>query len=103
MHSSILWQRFGVIQDEQEIINVFKFTIMANTKTLLGFLAGAAVGALAGILLAPDKGSETRKKISKKTGDLGDSLKGQFNDFIDGVKRGDLKKKYPNQVLPDDE
>ena len=34
---------------------------MANTKTLLGFLAGAAVGALAGILLAPDKGSETSK------------------------------------------
>ena len=59
---------------------------MANTKTLLGFLAGAAVGALAGILLAPDKGSETRKKISKKTGDLGESLKGSFNDFIDGVK-----------------
>jgi gas vesicle protein len=59
---------------------------MANTKTLLGFLAGAAVGALAGILLAPDKGSETRKKISKKTGDLGDSLKGSFNDFIDGIK-----------------
>jgi gas vesicle protein len=59
---------------------------MANTKTLLGFLAGAAVGALAGILLAPDKGSETRKKISKKTGDLGESLKGTFNDFIDGIK-----------------
>lgn len=59
---------------------------MANTKTLLGFLAGAAVGALAGILLAPDKGSETRKKISKKTSDLGDSVKSSFNDFIDGVK-----------------
>jgi gas vesicle protein len=59
---------------------------MANTKTLLGFLAGAAVGALAGILLAPDKGSETRKKISKKTGDLGESLKGTFSDFIDGIK-----------------
>ncbi len=59
---------------------------MANTKVLLGFLAGAATGALAGILLAPDKGSETRKKISKKTADLGDSLKGSFNDFIDGVK-----------------
>ncbi|MEO6314998.1 MAG: YtxH domain-containing protein [Chitinophagaceae bacterium] len=59
---------------------------MANTKTLLGFLAGAAVGALAGILLAPEKGSDTRKKISKKTGDLGDSLKGSFSDFIDGVK-----------------
>ena len=59
---------------------------MANTKTLLGFLAGAAVGALAGILLAPDKGSETRRKITKKTGDLGDSLKGSFNDFVDGIK-----------------
>jgi len=59
---------------------------MANTKTLLGFLAGAAAGALAGILLAPDKGSETRKKISRKTGDWGDSLKSSFNDFIDGVK-----------------
>lgn len=59
---------------------------MANTKTLLGFLAGAAVGALAGILLAPDKGSETRKMISKKTGDLGESLKGSFNDFVDGIK-----------------
>jgi len=59
---------------------------MANTKTLLGFLAGAAVGALAGILLAPDKGSETRKKISKKTSDLGESVKSSFDDFIDGVK-----------------
>ncbi len=59
---------------------------MANTKTLLGFLAGAAVGALAGILLAPDKGSETRKKISKKTGDLGDSLKDSFSDFVEGIK-----------------
>ena len=59
---------------------------MANTKALLGFLAGASIGALAGILLAPDKGSETRKKISKKTSDLGDSLKGSFNDFVDGIK-----------------
>jgi len=59
---------------------------MANTKTVLGFLAGAAVGALAGILLAPDKGSETRKKISQKTNDLGDSLKGSFSDFVDGIK-----------------
>jgi len=59
---------------------------MANTKTVLGFLAGAAVGTLAGILLAPDKGAETRKKIARKTGDLGDSLKGTFNDFVDGIK-----------------
>ncbi len=59
---------------------------MAYTKTLVGFVAGAAVGILAGILLAPEKGSETRKKISRKSGDLSDSLKGTFNDFIDGLK-----------------
>ena len=26
-----------------------------------------------------------------------------WKSFIDGVKRGELKKKYPNQVIPDDE
>lgn len=59
---------------------------MANSKALLGFVAGAAVGALAGILYAPDKGTKTRKKIVNKTGDLSDSLKSSFNDFLDKVK-----------------
>jgi len=59
---------------------------MSSSKILVGFLAGAAVGALAGILFAPDKGSNTRKKIASKTGDLTDSLKDSFSDFIDGVK-----------------
>ncbi|RYF85749.1 MAG: YtxH domain-containing protein, partial [Chitinophagaceae bacterium] len=35
---------------------------MSTSKTLLGLAAGAAIGAVAGLLLAPDKGSETRKK-----------------------------------------
>jgi gas vesicle protein len=56
------------------------------SKLLVGFLAGAAVGALAGILLAPDSGSNTRKKIADKTGDLSDTVKKSFNKFIDGVK-----------------
>jgi len=59
---------------------------MSSSKALLGFVAGAAVGALAGILFAPDKGSNTRKKIVTKTGDLTESVKESFNDFIDGVK-----------------
>lgn len=60
---------------------------MSSSKILVGFLAGASIGALAGILFAPDKGSNTRKKISNKTGDLTDSVKNSFNDFIDGVKQ----------------
>ena len=60
---------------------------MSSSKILVGFLAGAAVGALAGILFAPDKGSNTRKKIATKSGDITDSVKNSFNDFIDGVKQ----------------
>ncbi len=58
-----------------------------SSKIVVGFLAGAAVGALAGILFAPDKGSNTRKKIASKSGDITDSVKNSFNDFIDGVKQ----------------
>lgn len=43
-------------------------------KTMLAFIGGAAAGAAIGILLAPDKGSETRKKILSKAKDLGDDL-----------------------------
>jgi hypothetical protein len=38
----------------------------SNTKIILGMLAAAAAGAAVGILLAPEKGSELRRKI--KTG-----------------------------------
>jgi gas vesicle protein len=58
-----------------------------SSKIVVGFLAGAAVGALAGILFAPDKGSNTRKKIASKSGDITDSVKNSFNDFIDGAKQ----------------
>jgi gas vesicle protein len=35
----------------------------SNTKIILGMLAAAAAGAAVGILLAPEKGSELRRKI----------------------------------------
>ena len=39
---------------------------MNTGKVVLGTLAGLAFGAIAGILLAPEKGSTTRKQISDK-------------------------------------
>lgn len=60
---------------------------MGNSKILLGFVAGAAVGALAGILFAPEKGAKTREKIAGKAGDITDSIKTSFSDFIDGLKQ----------------
>ena len=72
------------------------------SKTMLGFLAGAAVGALAGILLAPDKGSETRKKIASKAGDIKDSVKATMNEFADKIKETYSSAKGGAQDLKDE-
>jgi gas vesicle protein len=58
---------------------------MSSGKLLLGVLAGLAAGALLGILFAPDKGSITRKKITKKGEDYADTVKEKFNEFVDDI------------------
>jgi gas vesicle protein len=73
----------------------------ADSRAVLGFLAGAAIGAIAGILFAPEKGSETRRKISKKTSELGDSLKHTFSDFVDSVKESYTTAKQETEALAD--
>ena len=59
---------------------------MSKSKTLMGFVAGAAVGVLAGFLLAPEKGSESRKKISDMSGDLGASFTDKVSSFMNGIR-----------------
>jgi gas vesicle protein len=63
----------------------FKNIIMSSGKVLLGLLAGVAAGALLGILFAPEKGSVTRKKMSKKAKDYGEGLKEKFDEFVDDI------------------
>ncbi len=58
---------------------------MNTGKVVIGILAGVAVGALLGVLFAPDKGSETRKKISRKSKDFVDDVKQKYDDFVRGV------------------
>ena len=57
---------------------------MKTSKMILslvaGIAAGAAAGAAMGILYAPDKGSETRKKISQRGEELRDNLKNKFEN-----------------------
>ncbi len=58
---------------------------MSSGKILLGLVTGVAIGTLLGVLFAPEKGSVTREKISKRSDDYADILKDKFNDFIDSV------------------
>lgn len=58
---------------------------MSTGKLLLGIIAGVAAGATLGILLAPDKGSDTRKKILQKKDDYVGDLETKFNDFVGTV------------------
>ena len=59
-----------------------------NTGKMLGaLLLGAAIGGALGVLFAPDKGSETRRKISAKGDDFSDAMKNSFNDLMAEVKK----------------
>ncbi len=43
--------------------------------SLFAFIAGAAAGLTLGLLFAPEKGEETRRKLKEATGDAVDSIK----------------------------
>jgi gas vesicle protein len=57
---------------------------MSNERNygILGFLAGAAIGAAIGVLLAPRSGKETRERMAGKAKDAKDDLE----DMIDQAR-----------------
>lgn len=70
---------------------------MNNTgKILTAFAAGAAAGAILGILFAPDKGSETRKKINEQGRKIADDMKDKFRKGKE--KFSDLKEDIEKTV-----
>ena len=48
-----------------------------KVKVALGILSGVVAGLVIGILFAPDRGSETRRKIAVKSGELTHDIKEQ--------------------------
>ena len=97
-------------------INIKKFTKMSrerNSGIVLGILAGAAIGSLLGVLFAPEKGVETRRKLRRKAEDLKDEALDHYEHLRDEaleryenisgkVKQGaekvvaDVKESYEN-------
>lgn len=59
---------------------------MKSINYLLAFIGGAAVGAAAGLLLAPEKGSDTRAKIMEALHKRGIRLnKKEMESLVDEI------------------
>ena len=62
------------------------FFIMDTGKTLLTFLAGAAVGAMTALLLAPDSGDKTRGRLRAKAAGVADMAQGKILEGLDAIE-----------------
>lgn len=72
-----------------------------SQKILLGFLGGLATGVITGLLLAPEKGEDTRQMIAHKAKDLSkDLVEKQLQPSIDKAK-GAIEgiSNYANKVI----
>ena len=60
---------------------------MSQLKTILWFVTGVSIGAIAGILLAPRPGEDIRKKLLDKTSDIQDHITGAVTGIIDKLEK----------------
>ncbi|MDQ3142422.1 MAG: YtxH domain-containing protein [Bacteroidota bacterium] len=58
---------------------------MKSDRVLLGIIAGIAVGAILGILFAPEKGTKLRETIVSKGEDYAEGLKEKFHEILDNI------------------
>ena len=56
-----------------------------RSRSVIAFLTGAAAGAVLGILLAPEKGEESRKKVKKTAEEYLDKVK----EKLSNIKKGE--------------
>ena len=70
------------------------------SKVMLLLAAGFAAGTITGILFAPDKGEETRRRIKSKAGELGEDVEKAYDDEIERLKSkiDKLKNRFSKEV-----
>ena len=63
-------------------------------KTTVGLVVGIAVGVCIGLLVAPDRGSETRKKLADSAGDWFEKIKNLFGAPEEEAPSKQRSRKY---------
>lgn len=68
---------------------------MSNTSnTLLGLMVGSIIGVGIGILIAPDSGANTRKKLKKGAHDVAEKASNKVSQLADDIKNKAIDKKH---------
>lgn len=83
------------------ILFTIKNNFMNTTgKIFTAIAAGAAAGAILGVLFAPDKGSETRRKINEKGKNIAEDLKDTIQKGKDKINelKSDISKTVKEKV-----
>ena len=70
------------------------------SKVMLLLAAGFVSGAVIGVLFAPDKGDETRRRIRSKAGELGEDVEKAYDEEIERLKSKieKIKKRFSEEV-----
>ena len=73
---------------------------MKSAKIIFGALAGVAIGIQIGLLVAPQKGADTRKKLTKKGEEYLNDFNGQLNHLVKGFseKFDKINKEIANVI-----
>jgi len=70
-----------------------------KSNSLLAFLTGAATGAIVGILYAPDKGENTRDKLTYRLDKYRKKLDEAIEEFMDGKDYSDNEAKSEGEKI----
>ena len=75
------------------------------TKLIIGVTAGVVAGAVTGLLLAPDSGKKTRRKIGKESDRLMQTIQESLNEVASATRtkfnstKDELARKVPSKSI----